>query len=526
MHYEWLIGLRYLMGTRSERVPSIITVLSVLAVAVGVTVLILVMSVMGGFEGDLRDKIIGSKAHILLTGQNQDLLDDPELVLEFVLANPDVVGASPFIETELMASSPTNYAGVVLRGIDPARVGSATNLVADIIEGDFTWLADPNLALAALAPERDELRQLRAATEQLLREAEELSEALDRIDAQVSSTRSARMPALPPPGTSGSDYLDGHVTSGGEPRRSPMPGLPVPGTSADAYLSGDSDAGSDVPTVRPDRPTGRRPMPGVIIGAELRESLNIDIGDVLELISPDGPIGPTGPLPSVRRFRVIAIFYTGLYEYDNRMVYALLPVVSDFMRMPPDVVSGVEVKVRSMDRAGAIRERLVNGLHAEGRTDVEGYDWMQLNSSLFAALMLEKVVMGLLLMIIVLVASFAIVCVLIMIVIQKGAEIGILRSMGVSKGGITRIFMVQGAAIGVIGTLIGTVLGVALVLVLDLIGFPLDPEVYYIDRVPVELKWSEVVTVVFGAVGISLLATLYPSMQAARLDPADGLRYE
>lgn len=295
-----------------------------------------------------------------------------------------------------------------------------------------------------------------------------------------------------------------------------MPPIPGVGTTADEHFGREPSE-----TERPDR----RIIPGVIIGTELQESLNVLVGDTIDIINPDGPLGPTGPIPEVQKFRVVGVFYSGLYEFDHRLIYITIDDARDLLNMEGDEVTGVEVRVERMDSAGYVGRSIGSALECE-QNGCEVKDWMELNSNLFAALQLEKVVMGLLLMCIVLIASFAIVCVLTMIVIQKGSEIAILRSMGTPSRGILRIFVVQGATMGGVGTALGAMLGLGITTYLQTQGYPLDPEVYYIDQVPVEVDWTEIVAVVVGAVSISLLATLYPSMQAARLDPADGLRNE
>jgi lipoprotein-releasing system permease protein len=585
MRYEAWIGLRYLVSIRDARRPSIITLISVAAVAVGVAALIVVLAVHGGFEGDLRNKILATKAHLLVTGAHHGPLNDPEPVLAAVDGLPHVLGAAPFIESELLVSSRTNYTGVVLRGIDLARVGDTSDLPQSIVDGEFNWLNTPDEAIDR-RPRRlgqnedlDEVMQRLQELELEIAEMERRSAASGEASGAEpirwpgaaqggtpnegsalapTPRRSGAMPGLPAPGTTAEELQQAQQTLANGPADGPiarvvpegsgqtaapapaparsgaMPALPAPGTTAEA-LQAEQDAllepgdrpAQPLPGLEPPPPVASRVLPGVILGIELLEMLHVQVGDVVELVSPDGPIGPTGPTPTVRRFRVVATFYTGLYEYDSHMAYVLLDEARSFLRMNATEVTGVEVRVDVPDRVEGVRVALDAALQAAALPEaVESRDWKQLNASLFEALMLEKFVIGLLVMIIVLVASFAIVCVLIMVVIQKGPEIAILRTMGATHSGIVSIFVAQGTAIGVLGTTVGATFGLGLVWFAQTQGIPLDPDVYYIDKVPLEIGTGDVIAILVGAVASSMLATLYPSVQAARLHPAAGLRYE
>jgi lipoprotein-releasing system permease protein len=560
MGYETWIGLRYLVSTRDARRPSIITIISMVAVAVGVASLIVVLAVHGGFEGDLRNKILATKAHVLVTGESYAPIDDPTAALNLLDEQRHVLGAAPFIESELLITSRTNYTGVVLRGIDPERVGRTSDLPSSIREGQFDWLMDPAAAQRA-APRRLGDPEIDA----MLRRLDELEEALEDLNGSGNALadgsargalverpfdreaaggagrsaddataaiegsaplRSGAMPGLAAPGATAEEVQ--------AMQRSAMPGLALPGTSAQELQQQQQRERQGLPPLPgPDvnagtypRPAPVRELPGMILGTEMMEVLHVGVGDVVELVSPDGPIGPTGPTPTVRRFRVVAAFYTGLYEFDSHMAYITLEEARRFLMMGESEVTGIEVRVDNPDHVDSIRPALEAALSEAQLTGLELRDWKQLNSSLFSALMLEKLVIGLLVMIIVLVASFAIVCVLIMVVIQKGAEIAILRTIGTSQWGIVSIFVVQGTAIGVLGTAVGATIGLGLVWFAQTNGIPLDPEVYYIDQVPLEIHTGDVVAILAGAVASSMLATLYPSVQAARLTPAAGLRYE
>ncbi len=494
--WETLVGLRYLAATRNEAAPSIITVLSVMAVAIGVLALIVVLSVMGGFEGDLRNKILGARAHVLVSAEDADTIEGIAGLLALLDDAPGVVAAAPYVESELLITSPTQYSAVVLRGIDLQRSSRASDLPDQIIDGQLEWLDTPALALAAsrvgLGGELEaELERLRAEAADLERQIDAMRARREAREASGAGAEgsAARGPAGP-----------AAATSDAPPRSRVME--PLPAVAPDGGL------------------------PGILLGSELLDSLNVVVGETVDVIDPDGPIGPTGPTPLVRSFRVVGVFHSGLFEYDNRYAYVLIDVARDFVGVPDDAATGVELRAQGPEYAGVVASAVRERLGASGLEGLDVADWMELNSTLFAALELEKYVMGGIMMVIVLVASFAIICVLIMVVIQRGAEIAVLRSMGASQGGILLVFLTQGAAIGVIGTVVGGVLGLGIALALQIVGFPLDPEVYYIDRLPIEVEAREVVSILVGAVVISVLATLYPSVQASRLDPAGGLRYE
>ena len=266
-------------------------------------------------------------------------------------------------------------------------------------------------------------------------------------------------------------------------------------------------------------------LPGVIIGRELAKSLQVELGEEVNVVTPHGELGPTGRMPKSRPFRVVGIFYSGMYEYDARFGYTRLQDVEEFVGLQG--ATGVELKSVDVDRALEVAERVQQALDqggAPGRHDV--LDWMELNRSLFYALKLEKIAMFVALTSIILVASFSIIAMLIMIVIEKGREIAVLKSLGATDAGIMKTFVLQGTIIGALGAVIGLALGVVICYLLETVGFPLDPEVYYISTLPVDMNWGEIVSVVVCATGISVLATIYPSLQAARLRPVDGLRDE
>lgn len=263
-------------------------------------------------------------------------------------------------------------------------------------------------------------------------------------------------------------------------------------------------------------------LPGLIIGKELSSRLGLLINDKVNILSPAGEMGPLGMIPRIRTFRVAGIFEIGMFEFDSNLVIADLKATQDFFDMG-NSVTGIEVRLRDLYRADEVRERVQKLL---------GYpyfakDWMQMNRNLFSALKLEKFAMFVILVLIILVASFNIVSNLIMNVIEKEREIAILKAMGATNRGIMKIFMLQGFLIGLIGTVLGIAGGYGLSYVLNTYQIiKLPPDIYYLSHLPVKMKLFDFVVVSVSAILISFLSTIYPALQAAKLDPVEPLRYE
>ena len=260
--------------------------------------------------------------------------------------------------------------------------------------------------------------------------------------------------------------------------------------------------------------------PGIILGKELSTRLSAFVGDTVNVVSPVGNVSAIGMIPKIRTFTVVAVFQTGMYEYDSSLAYIALKDAQQFFNMG-NTVTGIEVKVDDIFQASEIARsiELALGLQYWAR------DWMQLNRNLFSALKLEKTMMFLLLVLITLVASFNIVSTLTMIVTEKQREIAILKAMGATRKGIMRIFMLNGLVIGATGTIIGVPLGYAFLWLIQNY-WTFDQTVYYISHVPVHVQAVDVILVSFSAMLISFGATLHPSWQAAKLDPAAALRYQ
>jgi lipoprotein-releasing system permease protein len=418
MNYEWFIGLRYLKAKRKQTFISIITVISIAGVTVGVMALIIVLAVMNGFEKTLMEKILGTQAHIVLLKAGQEGIDQYDDAARRVEEIPEVISASPFIFSQVMLSSDAGVSGVVLKGIDPARVGKVTELAHYLKAGRLEDLQKP--------------------------------------------------------------------------------------------------------------PEGN--LAGIVLGVELAKHLGLSVGDALQVISPLGTITPMGMVPKMRRFRVVGVFQSGMYEYDTTLAYISLENAQKFFNLDGRV-TGIEIKTDNVYKVKEIGREIRRKLGFPFWTK----DWMEMNRNLFSALRLEKIAMFIILVLIVLVAAFNIISTLIMVVMEKNKDIAILKSMGAPARGILRIFIIEGLVIGVVGTALGLVLGLAAALNLEkitgfvenLFGFKiLSSDVYYIDKLPSQVNPWDITWIVLTAILISLLATVYPAWRASRLDPAEALRYE
>lgn len=414
MRFIPFIASRYLRAKRAQAFISVISLFSLVGVALGVTALIVAMSIMNGFTTELREKILGATAQVMVYNIYEGMYNPGEL-RETLLEVPGVVNATPFIYTELAISTPGGVKGVATRGVDPASGPASVSMLENLKTG-----------------------------------------SLDNLTMQPEFA--------------------------GDPQ---------------TY--------------------------GVIIGQELARMLQVEVGSRVNLLAPSGRRTSAGITPRVVPFTVAGTFHTGMIQYDTSLAYVSLEAAAMLTGMTDGRVTGMELTVDDVfraDRIGqAVKERL--GERYSIRT------WMESNVNVFAALKLEKFAMGLVLFLIILVASFSIVASLVMLVMEKKKDIAILMSMGATKKMVERIFISMGAMIALVGTIMGTGLGLLLCFLLKHYKFIELPEgAYPMQYVPVLTNWADVALILGGVFVVTILATFYPARKASGLVPSEALRSE
>lgn len=606
MVFEDFVGIRYLMAKRDRNMLSVITLISVGGVAVGVMALIVVLSVMGGFEADFREKITGSKAHVVISAKD-GYIENYEEIRAIALKTDRVEGANGYVEAEVMLNSPTNLQAAILRGIDYREIVTTTKLGDYIEEGKLEYLEDPD-ALPSISMVGSVVQRGTLSIQSDTEDGGLTDEKVDRLEQAgaraaiafagdkhgawiAKGSQEIELPAgveTAPETVVGdanspqnAEHNADDLTKNGDiydlPDVDPIAPMPrrrsaadVGNNATDGDLSpellaaigedrwvdsessptvrqpaaiGDAQAGATQYDREPNavllpqnkRTRTMKAMPGldgsdssrrvgaIILGRELKNNLTLYLGGELNIMSPSGDIGPAGNLPKSRPFKVVGSYYSGMFEYDAKMAYISLADAQAFLGIG-NAVTGIDVKCSRLEDSKQVRDALREKLKDYPNVQVD--DWLTLNSSLFGAIMLEKVAMFVILTSIILVASFNILCLLIMMVIEKAREIAIFKAMGARDSSIVRMFVVQGAIIGGLGTAIGLILGLGLCVIIAQLGIKMPGNVHYITQIPVMVNAVEVIVICAASIAISLLATVLPSRMAVKLDPVSGLRCE
>tara|TARA_R110000764_G_scaffold112761_6_gene199735 strand:- start:16171 stop:17415 length:1245 start_codon:yes stop_codon:yes gene_type:complete len=408
----FFIGLRYTRAKRRNHFISFISLISMLGLTLGVMVMILVLSVMNGFDRELRTRILGMVPHATINGYQP--ISDWQTLSEELIANPKVVATAPFIQLQGMLTHDGSVAPVLVTGVE--------------------------------------------------------SEAEKTVS-----------------------IIEDHMQSG----------------SLDNLVEGEF---------------------GIVIGELIAKRFNVAVGDKLTFVLPEASVTPAGVFPRLKRFTVAGVFKVGA-ELDSSLAMINLGDAAKLNRWQPGQVQGVRIKLDNLFEAPKVAWDLVSKLPG----DYYAQDWTRTHGNLFAAIKMEKTMIGLLLMLIVAVAAFNIISTLVMVVTDKKADIAILRTLGATPMSIMGIFMVQGSVIGVVGTLSGCALGVLAALNVsqmvawleNTLGIQfLSSDVYFISYLPSQLIWSDVFIICGAALSLSFLATLYPAWRASRTEPAEALRYD
>ncbi len=431
---------------REQSPTMMMTALSVGGVGVGVMALIIVLSVMSGFEEDLQNKILGAHSHVVVSKYAGRLTDYKQLMPRIAKV-PGVVGQTPSIDNPVMVLADDEVQGIVLKGIDPETVGSVLDLRTNMLPGGN----------------------------------------LDNLETPEKIV----------------------------PRRAL--GLGSKPSSQD-----EEDEEFDPIIGKPTQSAEQKVLPGIVLGRELATILRVVVGDRVNVISPQGAeLGPAGLIPKSRAYRVAGIFYSGMYEYDAKFAYILLAEAQKLFSS--DGPTGIELKVDDVDDARTISKKVASEL---GGYPYRARDWGEIHRNIFSALRLEKLVMGIILSIIIIVAAGLIVATVIMLVLEKRKEIAVLKALGVSDGGIVKIFLAEGLQIGVAGGLLGLFSGLAWCYFILKVGIKLDPSVYYIPNLPVKIEPVQTALAVVIAVLVTYLASIYPALKASSVEPVEGLKAE
>jgi len=479
------VATGHLVGRKKRGFVSIIGLVSIYAISASSCHVITVLSVMGGFGDDLKQKILGMKAHIIIDSK-EGLLNDENRILKIVESIPEVEGAYPYIEEELMVRSSLNISGGVLRGIDTTRASKVMKLGETIIEGKLEYLDHPEKIIKEVFKHSANFLSPIGAIGEV--EGEKTKNAKTKTSKESEKSFEKKEIVINRKNTSVQEESKGE------------------------------NSGIN------DRQSGEELLPAVVIGREMSKNLGAFVGDEIKLISPLGDMGPMGPIPKIRMFRLGAIFFSGMFEYDAKNIYTTLESARSFLGIP-EGVTGIEIRIKKPNDAEKISRIIKKRLSSlPASTNLRVRHWKELNRSLFSALLLEKIGMFLMLSLTILIASFSIISTLVMLVTEKTQEISVLKTLGAHNGMIMRIFQFQGFLLGFVGTLVGTGLGILLCWLIKHFGVPINPEVHYIDKLPVKMEPVEITLVAISSLVMCTLITLYPAKIAGKQQIIEGLK--
>ncbi len=463
MRFELFIAMRYLRAKRRQAVVGVITAISVIGVAAGVASLIIALAITNGMRRDLQERLVGSTAHVDLMRVQGDGIRDWHPLLERLRKVPHVTAAAPGLYGQVLISRGARSGGALIKGVIPED----ERTVGDLLQGVVTGSA------AGLEP-------VRAPS-----------------STPVTTTR--RAVSRPPAGAEEQQVSE----------------------LGDVSVRDDSAAVAEAAIQAERVMAAATAVPPIVIGKDLAETLGASVGDTLLVTSPQGELTPLGLVPRYQRFQLQGIFKSGFYQYDSTYTFLRL---ADAQRLfhEPDLISVISFKVDDLYHANRIGEAIAQAAGKGFQTT----NWMEQNRELFRALRLEQVVTFIVLALIVCVAALNILIALTMMVMEKTRDIAVLMSFGVTAAQVRRVFLFQGLLISVIGTVLGMIVGYGLSWAGGHYPFPLDPAVYSIDYLPFAPKLSDAFLVAAVSLGVSLVATLYPSGSAAKVLPAEALRYE
>ena len=556
-----ILGALMLALCLLARLFNLLATIIIFSVAQGTMALVVVLGLMSGLEDDLRARLLDHKAHIRVARADGGGFPADDALLARITARPEVAGASPVLEGEVLVRTAFGRQGASLLGIQPDRHASVTALPREVEQGAYEFLSDPAAVprplplptfreppRPATEPERppapsfaelEPAEPAEPAPSPRRDETDEPDEADDGgwEDPEVEIPRLRASHQLPPavapavpedmsPEPSEETPGDDDDASWEDPEveiprlraagRIPPPVAPVlppdvePGTPVAA----------DEETEPPRDPTADSVLPPVLMGRELAADLGVGIGDPLQLITPVGRITPQGMVPGLLVTRVAGVFFTGIYDYDSRHLYLPLPVAQAFQHAGSDVTA-IEVRLHDLDAIDAGKAAVTAAVAGSGLMVL---DWRDLNRDLFAAMFLEKVAMFIALVFVILVAAFGILATNLMGVLERAPEIAILKAMGCPDRVIARIFAFEGLCVGLLGSFGGIAAGVGFGLLFGVHGIPLSGGVFYLERLPIRIEPVEVALVAGLGLVIVAISSVWPARAAARLRPIDGLR--